>query len=176
MKQSEAWLLQATSDFAAAKAVFDKADASTYCQSIAKYQQTVEKSVKGMIVALSEQGISSIPISHNHELTHEINSLNSLRRTGLKFYDKNLVDKISATLNKGKAQVKWLSDLAPMGPKDKTYFKNTEYPFSDASPDGWAAPASSGSFSVTDVTMAYNLAQKLHKKANDIIVSLRRRR
>jgi HEPN domain-containing protein len=176
MKQSEAWLLQAASDFAAAAAVFDKADASTYCQSIAKYQQTVEKSVKGMIAALNEQEICSLPISHNHELTHEIKSLNSLRRTGLKFYDKNLVDKINATLNKRKTQVEWLSDFAPTGPKNRTYSKNTEYPFNAASPDSWAAPAGVGSFSVADVTTAYNLAQKLHKQANDVITSLLRRR
>jgi len=179
MKQSEAWLYQAKSDFSAARAVQvapDDKKTSTYCQAIAKYQQTAEKSVKGMIAALNEQGIPNIQISHSHDLKHEISSLNSVRRTGLKSYDRNLVDKINATFNNRKADVDWLSRLAPAGPKDGTYLKNTEYPFNDTSLGGWAAPADAEIFFVTDVTKAYNLAQKLYKQANSIITSLRRRR
>jgi len=80
VRQSEAWILQAKSDLAAAQAVLKENDPSTYCQPLAKYQQSAEKSVKGMIAALNELGVFPLIISGNHTLEHEINGLDALRR------------------------------------------------------------------------------------------------
>lgn len=161
MKQSEAWVLQAKSDFAAAQAVFNDVDEPTYCQTIAKYQQVTEKSIKGMIAALNERGATNIYISTTqHKVYREMNELNISRRDRLKSDDKKWVEQINGTLKRLEADIEWLSNLAPSGQKDGTFFKNTEYPFNDASPGGWTAPAAPGIYTSVDVTRAYNLAQK----------------
>lgn len=179
MKQSEAWVLQAKSDFAAAQAVINDTDEPTYCQAIAKYQQVTEKSIKsikGIIRTLNEQGAANIRISTTqHKVYREMNELNSLRRDRLKSDDKKWVDQINKKFNGLKADIEWLCDLAPSGQRDGTFFKNTEYPFNDASPGGWTAPAAPGIYTSVDVTRAYNLAQKLIKQADKFTSAMNRR-
>jgi HEPN domain-containing protein len=106
MKQSEAWVLQAKSDFAAAQAVFNDVDEPTYCQAIAKYQQVTEKSIKGMIAALNEQGTINIHISTTqHKVYREMNELNSSRRDRLRSDDKKWVEQIDGTLKRLEAEI-----------------------------------------------------------------------
>jgi len=71
MKQSSAWIVQVESDFAVAEILFQKTDATTYCQAIAKYQQTVEKSVKAMVAAVNDLG-SDLTVTASHLPTNEI--------------------------------------------------------------------------------------------------------
>jgi hypothetical protein len=47
---------QAESDFRAAQRVDNSADPRTRCQAISKYQQSVEKSVKGILDKLYDAG------------------------------------------------------------------------------------------------------------------------
>lgn len=157
MKQSKAWVDQAKSDFAAAQSVFDNADEPAYCQAIAKYQQVTEKSIKGIIRILNEQGAANIHISTTqHKVYREMDELNGSRRDKLKSDDKKWVDQINRTFSGLKTDIEWLCDLAPSGQKDGAFVKNTEYPFNDSSPDGWTAPAASGIYTSLDVTRAYN--------------------
>ncbi len=79
MKQSEAWLAQVQSDFAAGKRVFVEGDKTTYCQSIAKYQQTVEKAVKAMVAAVNDLGIAFMALQTYHMPDREIEALLRLR-------------------------------------------------------------------------------------------------
>ncbi len=176
MKQSEAWVLQAKSDFVAARAIFNNADASTYCQAIAKYQQVTEKSIKGIIAALNEQETTNIRISTTqHKVYREMEDLDRSRRDRLRSDDKRWVEQINSTLQGLKVDIEWLSNLAPSGQRNGTFVKNTEYPFNDLSLDGWTAPAASGIYASVDVTRAFNLAQKLLKQADKFISAMRRR-
>jgi HEPN domain-containing protein len=82
MNQSEAWIMQAKSDLDAAKAVRKDSEFSTYCQALAKYQQVTEKSVKGMIAALSEAGFSQVS-------TVEIMPLNMKQTVWMRYEGRN---------------------------------------------------------------------------------------
>lgn len=175
MKQSAAWLLQARSDLLAAKAVAKKADASTYCQSLAKYQQVTEKSVKGMVAALIELGIPQVSISGSHTLRHEMNGLDALRRRR-RDIDKASLASIDQMFRSYRADIIWLSNLAPSGPNGQIYPKNTEYPFNDASLEGWTAPAAPDAFAPSEVKRAHSLAWALQPKAARFVSSLSRRR
>lgn len=175
MKQSEAWVLQAKSDLAAAQAVLKEGNASTYCQALAKYQQATEKSVKGMIVALNELGVSQISISGNHTLGHEMNGLDAVRRKRPDL-DITSVGAIDRMLRGYKADILALSALAPKLPKPgPAYPRNTEYPFNDASLGDWTAPAAPSTYTLEEVKKAQRLAWPLHQIAARFSSSLRRR-
>jgi len=175
LKQSEAWILQAKSDLAAAQVVFKEGNASAYCQALAKYQQATEKSVKGMVAALNELGVSQLPISGNHTLGHEMNGLDAVRRKRPDL-DATSVGAIDRMLRGYKADILALSALAPKLPKPGlVYPRNTEYPFNDASPEGWTAPAAPGTYTSEEVRKAQRLAWPLHQIAARFASSLRRR-
>lgn len=175
LKQSEAWVLQAKSDLSAAQAVFKESDASTYCQALAKYQQVTEKSVKGMVASLKELGVTQLSISGNHALEHEMNGLDAVRRKRADLDDAS-IGVIDRMLRSHKTGIIWLSVLAPSGPKGLVYPKNTEYPFNNASADGWTAPAASDVYTTEEVRRAHRPAWPLHQIAARFTSSLRRRR
>lgn len=176
MKQSEAWVLQAKSDLAAAQAVLKESDASIYCQALAKCQQATEKSVKGMIAALNELGISQATISGTHTLEHEMNGLDAVRRKRPDL-DSTSVGVVDRMLRGYKSDIIRLSLLAPRLPKSGlAYPRNTEYPFNNASAEGWTAPAAPGAFTFEEVRRAQRLAWPLHQVAVRFTSSIRRRR
>src|SRR5437870_2121831 len=57
MTLSQAWMQQAESDFRTAQRVDNEQDARTRCQAISKYQQCVEKSIKGVLDKLHAVGL-----------------------------------------------------------------------------------------------------------------------
>ena len=79
MKQSDAWLVQAAADMSAGEKLFQQDDPTSYCQAIAKYQQTVEKPIKAMVAAVNDLG-SNLAITPHHMPIAEIDGLLSLRR------------------------------------------------------------------------------------------------
>lgn len=175
MKQSTAWILQARSDLVAAQAVHKEGDASTYCQALAKYQQVTEKSVKGMVAALVELGIPQVSISGSHTLKHEMNGLDVLRRRR-RDIDTASLTTIDQLFRSYKIEIEWLCLLAPSGPRGLVYPRNTEYPFSDSSAEGWTAPAAPSSFSFSEFNRAHSLAWPLQPKAARFVSLLRRGR
>jgi hypothetical protein len=175
VKQSAAWVLQARSDLAAARAAAKKTDASTYCQSLAKYQQVTEKSVKGMVAALVEIGIPQVSISGSHTLRHEMNGLDVLRRKKREI-DKASLASIDQVFKSFRAEIEWLCVLAPSGPSGLVYPRNTEYPFNDGSSEGWTAPAALDSFTLNEVNRAHSLAWALQPKAARFVSLLHRSR
>jgi len=64
MKLWRAWLKHAASDWTAAQAL--KGAGSDPCQIAAKYQQTVEKSVKGFAEALNLAALVTIVVGSDH--------------------------------------------------------------------------------------------------------------
>lgn len=167
--------MQAKSDLVAAKDVQNENDASTYCQALAKYQQCTEKSIKGMIAALNELGVSQPSISGNHALQHEINGLDALRRSKSNL-DSASVGVVDRVVKGYKADIIQLCSLAPSGPKYQVYYKNTEYPFNDASAEGWTASAVPGTYTWEEVKKAHQITWPLHQIAAKFASSLRRRK
>lgn len=165
--------MQAKSDLSAALVVHKPADASTYCQALAKYQQVTEKSIKGIVTALAEIGIPQATISGSHKLEHELNVLDAIRRKkpGIDRVSLGTIDQI---LKSYKTDIIWLSQLAPSGPKGTVYPKNTEYPFGDKTLNEWIAPADLGAFTAGEVNRAHRLAWPLQPKAAQFESALRR--
>ncbi len=175
MKQSAAWVIQAGSDLAAARRVLDEQDDSTFCQALANYQQVVEKSVKAMVAALNESGVVQVTVSGNHTLEHEINGLDAVRRKkyGVDNASLEIIDRL---FRRGRADIMLLCTLAPKLPKPgAAYPRNTEYPFTDDSEEGWTAPAAPNTFSLEEVNRAARLAWPLYHSASRFASSLRRR-
>ena len=173
MRQSEAWIMQAKSDLDAAVAVMKDSDFSTYCQALAKYQQTTEKSVKGMIAALKELGFSRFTFSGGHTLDPEMKHLDVLRRRP----DLPSVQEINKIVVGHQSDILQLRRLAPRMPgQDQLFIRNTEYPFNDVSAGNWTAPAAEGIYAVEEVRKAHRTAWRVHHSAAKFTASLDRRR
>lgn len=167
MKQSSAWIVQVESDFAVAEILFQKTDATTYCQAIAKYQQTVEKSVKAMVAAVNDLG-SDLTVTASHLPTNEIDSLLRLRRV----IDNVSVDRLARIFKQHRAAIEGLCSLAPKWPEDgKSFARNTEYPFLVA--DTWTAPAVEGTFTLQEAINVQVTAQAFYRAAIDFVNSVK---
>jgi len=167
MKQSEAWLVQAAADLVAGEKLFQKDDATSYCQAIAKYQQTVEKSVKAMVAAVNELG-SELTVTPSHVPTKEIDALLILRNA----IDNASVRRLAKTFEMHRKAVEDLCRLAPRWPDDgKNFARNTEYPFLL---DGkWTAPVVQGSFTLQEAKDGQSTARAFHKAADDFAVAVK---
>lgn len=164
MKQSQAWLAQLQSDFAAAKRVYVEADETTYCQAISKYQQTVEKSVKAMVAVIIDLGIDFMLPSTSHLPDREIEALLRLSRA----VDNSSVDAIKRIFGKHRNDIEWLCRLAPSWRGEGLpAVRNTEYPFL-AGPNkvhDWTVPASPDTFSRAEVERARRITWQFHRQA-----------
>lgn len=153
MSESEAWMLQARSDFEAGSKVLAEADPATYCQSISKFQQVVEKSIKAMVAALNENGINAVTTGADHYPQKQIDALLLIKRA----VSRELISHIHSVFSGHRlGEIRALCLLAPGLPPRR----NTEYPY----PDGlgnWTAPAAGGSFSVDEVYRFWSLADDL---------------
>ncbi len=159
MKQSAAWIVQVESDFAAAEKLFQRNDATTYCQAISKYQQTVEKSIKAMVAAVNDLG-SDLTVTASHLPIAEIDSLLQVRRV----IDNVSVDRLAKIFKDHRVAVENLCRLAPKWPEDgKSFARNTEYPF--VLNEEWTAPAVEKSFTLQETVNAQSTAKAFHKAA-----------
>lgn len=172
------WVSQMDSDRLAARRVYDDGDHRTYCQAIAKHQQTVEKSVKAIAAALCEAGILRGDHSE-HYYAHDVATLISViqrlpspkgkRREQL----LDLVCRLLGAYNASQIQV--LSDLAPKGrpPAAQLHQRNTEYPYETAL-GVWTAPALPDTFTTTEVQRFSELAERIYEGARQIVSAARR--
>src|SRR5437016_3140850 len=68
MTLPQAWMQQAESDFRTAHLIDNGQDARTHCQAISKYQQCVEKSVKGVLDKLYAAGLIRTGSDRSHSV------------------------------------------------------------------------------------------------------------
>ncbi len=161
---------QAESDFRAAQRLDNASDARSRCQAISKYQQAVEKSIKGVLDRLHAAGIartrsdrthrvaryaillSGIPASRNNR-----DLLNRLRRV----FTNSMVDQIGL-----------LDSLVPEYPATGSLAKrNHEYPFQDAS-GRWRAPSDARAFTVGEIKRIRYCAEVLVRALRRILDAL----
>lgn len=167
MKQSAAWIVQVESDFAAAEMLLVKTNATTYCEAISKYQQTVEKSVKAMAAAVNDLG-SDLTVTASHLPVSEIDGLLRLRRV----IDNASVNRLAKIFNQHRTAVEDLCRLAPRWPDDgESFARNTEYPF--IINGEWTAPAVGKTFTLQEAASAQSTARALHKAAIDFVESVK---
>jgi hypothetical protein len=75
-----AWLRQGRADWQAAERFLADEEGTSRCHAIAKWQQTVEKSVKALVAALHDAGILSTNFRPRHEVARYIDILIRLPR------------------------------------------------------------------------------------------------
>ena len=75
MNEAAAWLAQAASDNDAAKTLAKEMKEKGRCHAIAKWQQTVEKSVKGGMAALFAAGLIRVNYQPRHDISRYISTL-----------------------------------------------------------------------------------------------------
>jgi HEPN domain-containing protein len=169
------WVSQADSDRLAANRLYDKADHRTFCQTIAKYQQVVEKSVKAIAAAVRDAGIVSLPQTHYYK--HPVDKLiSALRHHDWSEDDRGIQGRINRLLNDSCClEVRSLSDLAPRKPSPGSlHARNTEYPYEIAAGQ-WTAPALLNSFSIKDVERFGQLAERIYQGTREIVSAIRLR-
>ena len=168
------WIQQASSDYRCAEYLLTSQEEYLRCHIIAKCQQTVEKSIKGVLSALGEADIEvSEPSYFSHTVDKHINVLFRLPDT---HKNKSIQGYISSVLNTplaGAAAYKRVNDLCNLAPKGQTAERNTEYPFQKN--DGtWTAPAESDTFSEKELDEFCQTARHIFLGSQKIVDALSR--
>lgn len=172
---ADLWLSQADSDRHGATRLFSAVDYRTYCQTIAKYQQTVEKSVKAIAAAVHDAGIVSLPTSHYYK--HDVDTLiSALRHLPKPRDNRDIQYRIDRLLNEHhRSEIRALCGLAPKKPvPGAIHARNSEYPYETA-PGTWTTPARAGSFALHEVERFRQLSDRLYEGTRQIVSALRRR-
>ncbi len=167
MDETEAWLSQSLSDRQAAERLLGGQEGMGRCHAIAKWQQTVEKSIKAMVSALSDAGIVGTGVRAKHEVTRYVGVLTRLpRAAGNRPIQQHLHGLLDQDTRLG---IKALDDLAPQFPPQR----NTEYPFQDNNGQ-WTYPAAKDLFSSEEVKRFRELAHRILNGAGWIVSAIRR--
>ena len=166
MKQSEAWLRQARSDYDAAQRVIVKQNSTTYCHAVAKYQQCVEKSIKAMVAAVNELGVEFFTITASHAPDKEIRMLQNLKRA----IDNTSVNQIARVFSEKRLLlIDEISRLAPRYPRvGEVFTRNTEYPYTLPSGE-WMAPAAPNAFTEEEVNRYQSLAREIYQNVSRFV-------
>jgi HEPN domain-containing protein len=170
--QAVAWFTQACSDVASAKRVLDRKDSGTYCQAIAKCQQTVEKGVKSVVAALDEARVVQMRIGRDHGVERFVQVLRRLPRRP---ENQGIQGTIDWWLDeRWRAEIHAIDALVPRFPAPGALAAlNTEYPFQ--APDAsWRAPAESGTFNLESVERFLRLAEHVHVGASKVRSAIKR--
>jgi HEPN domain-containing protein len=164
--EAYAWLQQALSDRAAAERLSGDENGVQWCHAIAKYQQTVEKAVKAIVVALH------ISVGYQHGVGHFVDVLIRLpRRPG----NRDIANNLSRWLDTNtRTAIRSLDILAPRRPAPgQPHQRNTEYPFQDPH-DRWTYPAARGVFSSAEIKQFRDLPHRIARVAEQVISAIRR--
>lgn len=173
MNEPRAWLFQAKSDFQVGSRVLDAADRSTFCHSIAKFQQTVEKSIKALICSLVDAGMLSMRVGYAHDVERFMTVLIRMRRPP---GEKSIPAAIRKLLEPNiRADIRAIDRLAPRraGP-GQLPARNTEYPFQDV-PAAWRSPAQEDVFEAAEAARFRQLAFRLLAGCDRIMAAIERR-
>jgi hypothetical protein len=166
---------QAESDRQGAGRLYDPDDHRTYCQTIAKYQQMVEKSIKAIAAAVRDVGIVTFPLSHYYK--HDVDTLiSALRHLPQPKDNREIQGRINRLLGEyHRAEIKALSELAPKKPGPRAlHARNNEYPYETAR-GVWTAPALPDAFQLQEVERFRELAERIYEGTRQIVSALRRR-
>lgn len=177
MKASDAWLAQSKSDFEASGRVFVEDDCATYCQTISKCQQTVEKSVKGLVTALTEAGIWTTEVGWKHEVGKFATLFVLLHPTKKKAESaKDIMSSLRQFFSRSDIDsgIRQLDGLVPKRPAPGDPLqRNTEYPF-HASDRSFLAPAETNIFTLKEVKHCQDIAERVFVLCTKAASALRR--
>lgn len=161
---------QAESDLRTAERVDNRADPRSRCQAISKYQQCVEKSIKGVLDKLFSAGLIAQGSDRRHRVaryaavlgafpatTDNRTLLNQLRR----LFTRRVVD-----------QINFLDSLVPAyPPRGMPAMRNHEYPFQSVAGD-WRAPSEADVFTEGEMRRIRHCAGSLVPRLRRILDAL----
>ncbi len=148
MTEVRAWLSQAQADWRAGERAFDRGSTETYCHTIAKCQQAVEKSIKALILALRDHRGLGLQIGWTHPVERFLSVLIRLPRSPDNRSIQSLIHRVLDEKTWG--DIRALERLIPRKPAPgTTTSRNTEHPFEQ---DGqWRYPAGDGVFDPREI-------------------------
>jgi predicted transcriptional regulator len=165
MTLPQAWMQQAESDYRTAQRVDNDADARTRCQAISKYQQCVEKSVKGVLDRLYDAGITNAHSDSGHHVARYADMFRNLPRTK---ETSGLLNQLARLFTDSVvAQINFVDSLVPVYPAAGALAaRNHEYPFQHT-PIDWRAPSDQDAFTAGEI-------RRIRTCAGSLIRGLRR--
>jgi hypothetical protein len=175
----QVWLRQADSDRIAGQAL-GRGNEWLYCQAVSKYQQAVEKAVKGIVSDLQAGDVRLINISRKHDRSHRaLLFTEALLRLPRSRQNREVNNLIFGLLNRVDilSGIRALDALVPTFPAQSGYLhpRNTEYPYQQAD-STWRAPADTGSFDrERDVERFRSVAEHVFQGARRILSAIARR-
>ncbi len=159
MNESQAWLAQAMSDLACAERVRESGDPSMNCHVVAKCQQAVEKSVKGLVAGLRQASFLKVQIGPQHSV---LRFMSAILRKPRSDGEHGLHGRLIALFNEHtRGEIQAIEALIPRFPGGgASPVRNTEYPFRS---DGgaWSYPAYTRAFSPDEVARFRDLARRV---------------
>jgi hypothetical protein len=167
--ESRAWLQQALSDRSAAERFAGSEDSGQWCHAVAKYQQSVEKAIKAIVVAARDLGVST-QIGYGHSVQPFVTMLLWFPRGG---DNRDIAAKLRRLLDENtRSAIDSLERLIPRRPPPgQPHRKNTEYPFQDTH-NQWTFPAADGAFSMGEVRRFRDLSYRIADGASRIITAI----
>ena len=170
MTLPQAWMRQAESDLRTAKRVDNHADARTRCQAISKYQQCVEKSIKGVLDKLHVAGLITQGSDRGHRVARYAAVLGGFPATP---DNRALLNQLRRLFTERVLdQINLLDSLVPAYPAPGTAAaRNHEYPFQDAAGD-WHAPSDDDAFTAGEMKRIRNCAGLLARRLRQILDAL----
>lgn len=167
MSSSRVWLRQARSDLLAARYLAQQDTDDFYCQTAAKCQQVVEKSVKAIAAELTERRIVTLTIGFDHRIDQYISAI--IRAPHRPTEKRSVPDYILQTLRRNRSEVSAIMRLAPHRPDDGAVLpRNTEYPFHNAR-GVLIAPADKGVFQKSEIEGHVKVASVVFDQAQTLI-------
>jgi HEPN domain-containing protein len=170
MTLPQAWMKQAESDFRTAQRVDNNADARTRCQAISKYQQCVEKSVKGVLDRLHDAGITNVRSDRSHKVARYAAVFTRLPRTR---NTSDLLNQLARLFSdRIVQQINLLDSFVPEYPAvGALAARNHEYPFQETAGD-WRAPSDEDAFTAGELKRIRNCAGTLMAGLRNILDAL----
>jgi HEPN domain-containing protein len=156
---------QAESDFRTAQRVDIHGDTRSRCQAISKYQQSVEKSVKGVLDKLHDAGFTRAHSDSRHHVARYAEVFRNIPRTR---QTGDLLNQLARLFTDAVVeQINLLDSFVPQYPAAGALAaRNHEYPFQRA-PLDWRAPSDEDAFSAGEL-------RRIRHCAGSLKVGLRR--
>ncbi len=165
MTEHGAWLDQSQSDLAASIRVLDRSDGTTYCHAIAKAQQAVEKSIKGLMTVLRHNEIVSVTVGWKHDVERFMTIL--VRLAGVRNRGEIGAMIANAFDQETRGDIRAIDRLVPKRPPPGSLpSRNTEYPYQ--AHGVWHAPSESDSFTWEEVRRFQALAHHVVGRCRQI--------
>lgn len=166
-------MTQAKSDWKTAELLL--ATGADACQLVAKYQQTVEKSVKALAVALTRADIAVYHVGSAHDVVRIASSIQAAAPAWSREYKELKEMLLKAFARHHLEIIKQLDAIVPQYPaKGQLARRNSEYPFQQVAGDVWCVPCASTTFTKGEMKRFAATAGVIVRMTGELVSALGR--